>query len=769
MRSLPAVLLLLAAAAPGAAGQDPFRTDSTGAFVLERAVRERWVHEGQHPAFVPRRLRTDVIHVRRLSGFGGRGGGSLSIRVLNREASLLLEDGNRVSMATVDLPRLTYHKFDVPEERAETRRRMLAGEGLVEHLPYARLWEVPFVVTGGTLSPGTEWSDTLSFSDDPGEGLSERLSGVWRKRVVGDTLLGARRLPVVRVEAEVRYRATEVMRDAAGPGSFTVERDLQGTVTGFAIVDTVLGTRAGGADTAAWAGTAVLGTPEGRSFPSQVRYDGTRTWSLRDSLTWADSVREARRRNDRGMVRAPSTPLQERLAAGDAVAADSLLARWRTAGDPDERYELEQVLWGWWARGRERADGLRDTLARLRREAGDTATGILNLDRWTSEALTGERARHVLPYLDDLGRAWKLGQVPSWVYTELAAVLLEATPILQPDSTRWRCAPEACRAFIAALESASEPRLRDAALVGAFARDPARWVDRIRARADSGSHVVGRAMQLAGGVGAPWPAAPQDPVPPPGADWRAWLSWMGGTIRFEGSHRDALLMYTARTGRDPVAELRDAWPPPSDSARLVLGAVLSGMGAGEEPTAAGLAREFLSANPARITLAGPALHQLVGKEGAAPDPLVAGDLLAAVLDSIMAGGDSPWPAVEGLPRRPGERVLSRYATTFHGVEDVPVFIEAESLPPGFAARVEPPLQVVDSATWAARPTRAGGVIIEVHPMRAAGDFVELAWTWTAFEARAPDESPVGYAGGGALVLLRTGDGWRVVDTRAWIT
>lgn len=769
MRSLPAVLLLLAAAAPGAAGQDPFRVDSTGAFVLERTTRERWVHEGQHPGFVPRRLDRDVIHVRRLSGFGGRGGGSLSLRLLNREASLLLEEGNRVSLATVDLPRLIYHKYDREEERADLRRSSVAGYGLVQHLPYARLWEVPFPVTVGTLSPGTAWSDTLSFSDDPGDGLSEHLSGVWRKRVVGDTLMGARRLPVVRVEADVRYHATEVVGDGARPGSFTVERDLQGTVTGFAVVDTALGTRAGGADTAAWAGTAVLRTQEGHSFPSRVRYDGTRTWTLRDSLTWADSVQEARRRDTRGMVRAPSTPLQERLAAGDSAAADSLLGRWRTAGDPDERSELEQALWGWWARGRERSDALRDTLARLRREAGDTATGILVLDRMGSEPLSAERARRMLPYLDDMGRAWKLGYVPTWTYVELAAILLEATPILETDSTRWRCAPEACRAFIAALGSASEPRLRDAALVGAFARDPARWADRIRARADSGSHVVGRAVQLAGGVGAPWPASPKDPVPPPGADWRAWLSWMGGTIRFEGSHRDALLMYAALTGRDPVAELRDAWPAPSDSARLVLGAVLSGMGAGEEPTAAGLAQELLSTNPARVTLAARALNGLLAREGAPPDSALAGDLLSLVLDSIMVGGESPWPAVDGLPLRPGERLLSRYSTTFHGIEGVPVFIGATSLPPGFAARVKPPLQVVDSATWAARPSRAGGVIIEVHPMRAAGDFVELAWTWTAFAARAPDESPVGYAGGGALVLLRTAEGWRVVDTRAWIT
>ncbi len=281
--------------------------------------------------------------------------------------------------------------------------------------------------------------------------------------------------------------------------------------------------------------------------------------------------------------------------------------------------------------------------------------------------------------------------------------------------------------------------------------------------------MVGGALEMAEGVGAPWPAAPQDSMPPPGSDWRAWLSWMGGSVRFEGSHRDALRMYAARTGRDPVGELGADWPPEGDSARLVLGTILQGMGEAPAVTAADLVQDVLSGSEARLGLAGRALRGLMAREGSPPPSAVATELQSAVLDSLLAGGESPWKAVPAFVVGGGGRVLYSFAQDFHGVRAAPLFILGETLPEGLRERLPARLQAVDSATWAARPRREGGVLVEFYPVRMVGDFADVHWSWTAFEHRAPDESPVGYAGGGGLTLVRTEEGWRVVAASAWIT
>jgi hypothetical protein len=769
-----ALLVLLALAgtaalvpARGAAQAVP-RPDSTPPLVLERVTRDRWVHEGQHPGFVPFQEVVDGIQVR-VFRFGASPRRSMTVRIRNLAARVTLDEGNAVVGATVDQPALGYSRFEDAAERVDIRRRLLSGRGAALNLPWARLWDVPFHVPPGVLAPGRAWTDTLSLMAGPTEGLSERLEGVRHSRVVGDTAVGGRRLPLVRTESDVRYRSTEIVDDASREGSFTIERDVRGTVLGAVAVDTALGIRAVGADSAEWSGEALLHTPEGRTFTSGMRYQRTRTWSLRDSAAWADSARGERERAHSGMLILPSTPLQERLAAGDSAAADSLLARWRDTVDPDERAGVEATLMVWWARGSGRGDALRTQLGRMRREAGDSTDGLVPLTGSMAAPLTAARAMRLLPYLDDPGRLWRIGIVPRWTYNELASVLLAATPILQPDSTKWGCEPAACALFLSALETAREPRLRDAALVGAFARDPTRWYARLRARADSGSRVVGGALTLAEGVGAPWPAAPKDPMPPAGSDWRTWLSWMGGTVRFEGTHRDALRMYAARTGRDPAAELQAAWPPEGDSARLVLGTILRGMGRAPVARASNLAAEVLSGSGARLELAVRSLRGLLAREGSPAPPELAAGLLGEVLDSILAGGDSPWPAVAGFGGVAGGRVLHPFAVDFHGVPPVPLFIRAESLPAGFPERLPAPLQAVDSAAWAARPPREGGAILEFYPVRTVGDFVELHWRWTVLRRRGPDESPSGYAGGGGLTLIHTAEGWRVVASNAWIT
>ena len=76
---------------------------------------------------------------------------------------------------------------------------------------------------------------------------------------------------------------------------------------------------------------------------------------------------------------------------------------------------------------------------------------------------------------------------------------------------------------------------------------------------------------------------------------------------------------------------------------------------------------------------------------------------------------------------------------------------------------------MDSATWAARPPRAGGVILTVTPVKRVGDLMEVSWSWVSFFRREADQTPEGYAGGGGLTLVLTEEGWRVVEVTGWIT
>lgn len=763
-----ALLALIAAGsgpAPARAQLVPPLDSTRFTVVLNRDSRDRWIHEDQHPGLVPRTEWAEDIQVAvtptrfppqgRHVRFRGRGG---------LEVSFSVDPWNAPVSVTVDLPSRHISRFEDEAMRAAGRRRPLEAGSALGDLPSARFWDLVPPLPGRALAPGDAWTDTLDLVDDPGEGLGQRLTGVRHSVVMGDTVLQGRTALRVRVTADVRMTARTFVPDAAMAGDFTVDRDVAGTVTGTVVVDTALGLVVGGADTTLWAGSAVLRTPEGRAYPSGVRYERFRRWSVQDSAVWAaarDSARESDLRNPRGMLIVAADSLQARLRRGDEALRDSLWGAWRRAGDPDHRREVELLLLVW------DRDATRARLVEEHRALGDTGTAALAPLGDRRDALSVAEAARLLPYLGDLGTLWRRGLAPRWTYTTLAARMVSATPVLA-DSARWWCDPAACRLLIEAGLTSDEPRLRDVALSGAFARDPAAWFARVVARADSGSLIAATARDWGRGVGATWPAAPKDPVPGPAAGWRAWLSWMGGQIRFEGSHRSALRFYTARTGRDPVAELAQDWPPEGDSARLVVGTILREMGAQPAATADELVPEFLSGSPARVEAAQRQLFPRLGPGAPLADPALAAELLTLALQAAVTGEESPWPGVEGLRTSGG--LLHRFARIPAPPAGAPAFLLDQDLPVHSGFRAPPSLQRVDSATWAAYDKRRGGVLVEVSPVRASGPFIRLSWAWTSYYRREGGDAPAGgYAGGGGLTLLHHDGRWWVVGGDAWIT
>jgi len=746
--------------------------------VVERETRERWVQGGQNPAFVRFDSVSEWIHVRtRGRPLESRDWWYLDVRSPGWEGSLQLDPRNRLISLRLNPPAIEIREATQPGQRDGWHYFLRNLRGRI-----VGLWEVPVPRSSEPLAPGVTWVDTLTFSVEPDEKWLESLHGIWQHQVVGDTLLDGRSLPLVRTVAEVTRHLFEAVPDAGVEGDLVVERTVSGRLTGWAAVDTALGLRAAGRDSADWEGVATIHLQDGRSFDAPLRYQRLRSWRLTDSIEWAarqDSLRSARQRQRTGMLILPVTRLQERLAGGDSILVDSLKAEWLAAGDPNQRGVIEGLLRLWGERGLEQRGGIRIWLENARWELGDTATILadrLSGGSWL-ESLTEGELEERLPYLDDPGRLWQLGVTPRWTYSTLATGLLDDTPILQPDTADWSCTPAACERVISLLETASEPRLRDVALVTAFARDPATWYDRLLARADSGSLVVRGALLMGQGVGATWPAALVDPVPvpPPGASWRVWLSWLGGEVRFETSHTQALRMYEARTGRQVLEELRRRWPPDGDSAQVILGTILRGTGTLDPPTHEELAAELLSGSGPRVKAAQGQLPRLVPpipRRSQGPDSLraperVVAQILSPLLDSLMTGGRAPWPGLDAEGSVVAEPSLPLGG--FHGVQGASLFLVDENLPPGFVPSSESGFELIGRVESDARPAREGGVLLSVTPLTTVGPFATVSWAWTALERRGPDEAPSGYAGGATIWLLKEAQSWIVVSVMHWIT
>ncbi len=585
------------------------------------------------------------------------------------------------------------------------------------------------------LATGVRWADTVLLGE---------LQGVWVHEVVGDTVIASRRLPLVRSEADIRFRELERREDPSFDADFVITRSVAGRLTGWSAVDTTVWVRAAGEERARLEGVSGLALADGRTFESPISFEYRQQWQLADSLAWAaerDSARARSRRNMPGIVWVARTPLEERLQAGDHAAVDSVLVLWRAAQDPNERMRIAMQL-DWYRKPDRYAD---ERMAAIRLELGDSATII-------SQSLGLPRADHafdVVEWLDDPGRLWQLGILPAHTYVELANALLRATPIIEPDSTKWPCTPAMCARVIAKLETAREPRLRDAALVGAFARDPARWYDRLIARADSGSRVVSEAIRLAHGIAA------GPPLPAGSTDWRAWFAWQGGRLG-HASHGDALRMYRARTGEDPTHGLAATWPPAGDSARIVTRTILDWVSALPDPSADEIARMLVGDSDVERRWAGRAVLGLMQRYGtAAPDSLAVPLLETLMQSRSVPGQPSPWPVSDidiprywnAVPEGDGRRF--------------PIFVSTDSLPDGVS--VPSVWTRIDRAAWGARSPRESAVLIWTRPVRMWGPIVEMTiGSWARAETP-PDVYPQASYNIATLRLVRRGDHWVLVS------
>ena len=338
-----ALTLLLGTLTPACAQMG---ADTSALQVIRRVSLERWIHQDRDSTYVPFQEAIETAKVREIvPEYPTRDSRYWTGELDRIDADISLDSIGRVRSLSVPPPAIHYSPNSDSWDIRRWRIRRLQGDTETLLLPSSRFRELWFPVPSQPLLPGTTWVDTLAFSAEPGEGLEELYRAVRRHHVLADTVLDGRVLPLVRTESEVHYELSNL--DVLLGRARRIEYSLTGRTVGMMALDTTTGLRFAGADTARWVGQAILHDSVRGPLRSGVRYERVRTWTRYDSAAYEvlrDSLRADRERRDTGMIGVPRDGIEQRLAAGDSVLADSLLARWRATREPEEALGIHRAL-----------------------------------------------------------------------------------------------------------------------------------------------------------------------------------------------------------------------------------------------------------------------------------------------------------------------------------------------------------------------------------------------------------------------------------------
>jgi hypothetical protein len=541
-------------------------------------------------------------------------------------------------------------------------------------------------------------------------------------------------------------------------------------------------------DTMTLAGTAELQYPDGRVFRTEARDERTRHWDVYDPSQYNARQRvlgaERERNVSEGVVIVPASGVDQQLSQGNIAVRDSLLHAWQVAEDYDTRLTLFGRLRFW--SGSDRAFANR--LDEMRIASGDTAFLLERLVAWAYASrsdrppMDTRAMRQLIEVMADPGVAFAFGQARDPFYEDITQALYTWPPVTQRDTTRWPCAPAACRLLAGQWESATEPRLRLVGLTAHVMLDPKRWADTLAAQPRSPLLVGPR--WLASGVGANWPAATHSPMPEPNADWRAWGDWMNGKnpsyrrwerqlpaaiqrtesiFRFDESHATAIRFTEARTGRNIIGELRQQLAQATtDSARAVYEYMLIGLDA-LQPTPESVAAHFRSRSPARLVVATRELGALFGAKSPAADSATA-LLLQDRLIAMTLGGGEPWPMF--IPSPNGQ---SRRSLPAREVANEKTLLLADSLAPALRAKWAGRVPMITEAEWKKRSNRTGGTLFTLSTVRRVGPFAMLGIESAGRVDRRPDQAPWLYYASTLYYLMELDGAWVIVDMGGWIT
>jgi len=717
-------LLLLATLPFGLAAQD---TPAPGAVAVLRGQWDRWLFTGQREAGVD--LERSLVTVRIDSVTRSPTGRVLHAVQGNQAVGTVRFDssGRFVGLTARLLPSPPsgLRRPDADHRQQELWRRF---EGMSQMngrlwLAEARFWPLAYAFRPAQAAVGARWSDTLRLRATD-LGLRQEMDVVRHSVITGDTVVDGRRLWLVRDSAVVRLleRFTPIERDAMRT------RNVTGIEIGRMAWDPVAGHPRWRDDSLRASGSIEDSLPDGRIPMHPTRFERFRRIAFLPAPEGRDAQRRWIEADLVAEAPAPRPRPSELLATGDTAAALDALAH-RTGYDA---------------------------------------------------VLDAAEARVVVLALDNPARALAWRANSSFLEQDTRNRLLQPVPALTPDTSRWRCTPEACRILAEAWPGSSETELRSLGLVARFALDPRQWADTILAREAGDPERLRTAAWLVRGVGATWPAASHAPLPGAGADWPAWVEWMDGRsaeygrlaipgrdttlspvrLRFGDSHLAAIRMRELLTGRRVQQELASALATAtSDTARAVYRFLLTRLGAPQEPTDQ-IAARFTSDDPVVRDAARREVSTLLARAPIA-DSATMRTLQAMVLEAAIDGaGPLSEPRATGTPRFP------RYAPRAGDS----VYIRAHALHPDLRARwARVGTMLTDSGAVEPRD-RFPVSVYAPGEVRRAGVFARVRfsfWQWVPGARAAP--SPGAWITDHELDLMWNGERWVVVGGSQMIT
>lgn len=667
----------------------------------------------------------------------------------------------------------------------------------------------PVVRLPARLQVGARWREPIAEqSESPdwrsawrlsGTALKQRLTGRRDWLIAGDTLIDGVHHWILRDDAEVTV--SEVLRrEGEGFDSAAVtRREWRGTIRGRSIVDS-LGARL------VWRRDTVVLRGEVRNErhglpPVRValRYHGARSVRVMAPGAYAQiEQEEARRRRatTTAPVWAPTSPLGERLHAGDAALRDSLARAW-TAGDDSTRLMIQ----GLFPSGNDAlVDSLRNADGDLRHRYQKLEIGS-PLSDYTNEwpQLAGPLIDTLLGLVRDPRPLLKVGLDESGIVDRLEG-LVRYVPYGPDGLTDPRiCAAGACGRIMALWPNDPDARLRDLGLLLRFRLQPSRYLSALVARQRSSPStlldvevsrlttrgIISQAGESLGGG-----------IPPRGAsatDWVAYLtprqplqegplelgSGFGGD-RAPGALRrfyiDTIGLNLARllTGRDALAEmrvLRDRAAHPDTAAILSLALAALGESTASVAELAEMARTGGAAQRWAATahlgeLHRARAHPLTG-ESPVTDSAAVGRLLLEVLRNLRSDEAMTWSPLESrradyVERRTFRRDSAGAPRGVHRIaaRSVPMHLR-DSLPEG--------IELVTAEEWDNEPLRSGGSLLSIDVWADGADFATVTMGTAGRLARSSDEAPHLYFSSSTWRLVRIDGRWYVLGTSYWIT
>jgi hypothetical protein len=158
------------------------------------------------------------------------------------------------------------------------------------------------------------------------------------------------------------------------------------------------------------------------------------------------------------------------------------------------------------------------------------------------------------------------------------------------------------------------------------------------------------------------------------------------------------------------------------------------------------------------------LRALTGEYGSSPPGAVHHQITHQLLTQAIRG-DSLWASIpDGRESRPLHVEQGLGAR-------IPLYLASENLPAPVRALWDGrnDISVISSDDWHRQDPRAAGMLLQVGPTMTLGPFAWVDLTRTVRTERSPDEGPRGWASGVQFTLLRTDDGWQVIEVGGWVT